>query len=192
MSCLVTGGAPPARPVDCREAPARTPRGGIEKGASLTAEKIELFLHIAGAFMIVGGTIALSLLYAAMRRTKDPAQLELLLRLAGRTSMITLPGALLAIITGSLLAATQGLNFGAQWISSSYTLWFISVAVSAAVLGPALSAARTLAASELAAGKRESQAVADAVGATKIRLVVRFLEISLLLFLYLMVFKPGA
>ena len=55
-----------------------------------------------------------------------------------------------------------------------------------------LSAARALAVSELAAGKRESEAVADAIAATKIRLVVRYLEISLLLFLYLMVFKPGA
>ena len=82
----------------------------------MTAEKIELFLHISGAFMIVGGTIALSLLYAAMRRTKDAVQLELLLRLAGRTSMITLPGALVAIITGSMLAMTLGLNFGAQWL----------------------------------------------------------------------------
>ena len=158
----------------------------------MTAEKIELFLHISGAFMIVGGTIALSLLYAAMRRTKDAVQLELLLRLAGRTSMITLPGALVAIITGSMLAMTLGLNFGAQWLSTSYTLWFISVALSAAVMGPALSAARALAVSELAAGKRESEAVADAIAATKIRLVVRYLEISLLLVLYLMVFKPGA
>ena len=91
-----------------------------------------------------------------------------------------------------MLAMTLGLNFGAQWLSTSYTLWFISVALSAAVMGPALSAARALAVSELAAGKRESEAVADAIAATKIRLVVRYLEISLLLFLYLMVFKPGA
>lgn len=159
----------------------------------MTADRIYVFLHILGAFMIVGGAVAGALLYAAIRRTSEVAQLELLLRISLRVPMITMPGALIAIITGTLLAMKLGLNMGALWLSASYMLWFIVVALSAAVLGPAVKAAHTLALKDLADGKQTaSEALTDAIASPRIRLVSRVLEASLLVFLYLMVFRPGA
>ena len=159
----------------------------------MTADKIYLFLHILGAFMIVGGAVGGALLYAAMRRTTEVAQIELLLRISLRVPMITIPGALIAIVTGSLLAMKLGLNMGAPWLSASYTLWFIAMALSAAVLGPAEKAAHALAVKELADGKQTaSAALAAAIASPRIRLVNHLLDGSLLVFLYLMVFRPGA
>lgn len=159
----------------------------------MTAENVYLFLHIIGAFMIVGGTVAGSLLYAAMRRTTEIAQLELLIRISLRVPMITIPGALIAIITGSMLAAKLGFNMGAPWLSASYTVWFIAVALFAAVLGPAEKAAHALAVKDLADGKQTaSEALTAAIASPRIRVASHLLEASLLVFLYLMVFKPGA
>ena len=158
----------------------------------MTADRIYLFVHILGAFMIMGGATVGAFLNAAARRTSRTEQLELLLRIGNRIPMVTAPGALLAIVFGSLLVMPRGHNFGEAWISASYLAWIVAMGLSAAVLGPAERAAHGLALKELEAGRTESEALAAAVNAPRIRITSHILEALVLVFLYLMVFRPGA
>ena len=154
--------------------------------------QILLFLHILGAFMIAAGSGLGEVVIAGLRRTRSTAAILALLNAGARIPMMTVPGALLAIVFGSWLVTATGHSFGELWLSLAYLGWIISAVLSVAVIGPAQRKLHTLATAELAAGREESPALLEAVRAPAMAMASHALGALLLLFLYLMVFKPGA
>lgn len=93
-----------------------------------------LFLHLAGAFLFVGGSIAAAVLrWAAMRRDR-PSEIALLLRAVRPAVPLVGVGLVLAVAAGFWLADRIGFALGATWLSGTFGLlgW---VAVVGAVAG---------------------------------------------------------
>ena len=151
-----------------------------------------LFLHLVGAFLIATGSGLGTGLYVAMRRTRSVRTLEALLRVGGIVPMITIPGALLAIIFGTwLVQDVQGFDFEQFWIWSAYVMWIAAMGLSAAVLGPGEKRAHALAEQEIAAGRDESPALQAMIEAPLFLGVTVALNVLIVLFLATMTFKPG-
>lgn len=157
----------------------------------MSTYEIYLFLHLAGAFLIAAGAIMGEVVLAATRRTRSTKVALALLTVGSRVPMLTIPGALLAIIFGSLLVMSVGYSFGEMWINISYLAWFLAIGLSAAVLGPAERNLHELATREANAGREESPELIQALQDPKVRIVTHVLSGLLVLFLVLMVFKPG-
>ena len=157
----------------------------------MSTYEIYLFMHLLGAFLIAGGGILGEVVLAAARRTQS-SKVALALITAGlRVPMLTIPGALLAIIFGSLLVVTLDYSFGELWINISYTAWFAAIGLSAGVLGPAERNLHDLAKREVEAGREESPELQAALRDPKLSIVTHTLSGLLILFLVMMVFKPG-
>jgi uncharacterized membrane protein len=93
-----------------------------------------LFLHLAGAFLLVGGTITAALLrWAAMQRER-PSEIAALARAARGAVPIVVGGLLLVIGAGFWLADRIGFDLGTRWLVATYVLlgW---VALAGAVAG---------------------------------------------------------
>lgn len=109
-----------------------------------------LFLHLAGAFLFVGGSVTAAVLrFGAMRRER-PSEIALLLRAVRPAVPIVAAGLLLTVAAGFWLVDRIGFDLGAAWLSSTFALlgW---VAVVGAVAGRQDRHTRELA-EQLAAG----------------------------------------
>lgn len=157
----------------------------------MSSYSIYLFLHIFGAFLIAGGGILGEVLLAASRRTQSSKVALALLTAGMRVPMLTIPGALLSIIFGSLLVMSVGYKFSELWINISYLAWFVAIGLSVGVLGPAERDLHELAKREVAAGRENSPELQAALRNPKLSIVTHTLSGMLILFLYLMVFRPG-
>lgn len=158
----------------------------------MSSYEIYLFLHILGAFLSAAGGIMGEVLNAAMRRTRSARVMLALASVGSRIPILTVTGALLAIIFGSLLVMVVPYKFSALWINISYTLWFVAMGLSAGVLGPAERNLHDLAQREVDAGRDDSPELQAAARDPKIGIVTHTLSGLLIVFLYLMVFKPGS
>ncbi len=155
----------------------------------MSAIHVYLFLHVASAFVLVSAAAITMTLTVMLRKSRNTQAIAMLLGLRARTMISGFIGALGALIFGSLLADKQALT-NPGWIKASYITWFVMLVVF--VIGFfATRAARKVVKSELDAGHTESQAASDAVNKPMIMLPVMVVNVLILVFLYLMTFKPG-
>jgi uncharacterized membrane protein len=88
-----------------------------------------LFLHLAGAFLFVGGSLAAGLLRIAALRSNDPNAIAVLLRTVRPAVPIVGVGLVVAVGFGGWLAHRDGYSFGSSWLSATYGLlgWMLVV-----------------------------------------------------------------
>lgn len=118
-----------------------------------------LFLHLAGAFLFVGGSItAATLRIGAMRRTL-PSEQALLLRAVRPLVPVVAGGLLLTLAAGFWLVEELGLEYGATWLSATFALvaWLLVIG---AVAGRSDRHTRELAERLAADGDRPSDELA--------------------------------
>ena len=156
--------------------------------------KIEVlvFFHILGAFLICGGAGVGIAAGIAMGRTTSVRAIALLSNTAHRAAfVVTLPGSLLVLLTGSwLIADYRFFRMEQFWLWSSYVLWVVSALLDNGVLGPHLSRLHKTASSlehEGTADSAELQALANSPQAAVTGMA---LLLILVVFLGLMVFRP--
>lgn len=166
---------------------------GEGKGRTVSLREALLILHILGAFLIVAGAGTSTVLGIAGGRTISTRQLGMAasLQLAAERFVIV-PGALLAIVFGSWLVGEGGHDFGAAWVSASYVLWVIALGLGTGVLVPHARRVRDAAARLVAEGVEESDALRAEFDTPRARGVGMLLNVIILVFLYLMVARPGA
>jgi uncharacterized membrane protein len=90
-----------------------------------------LFLHLAGAFLFVGGSIAAAVLrFGAMQRER-PSEIALLLRAVRPAVPVVGAGLVLAVGAGFWLADRIGFDLGAGWLTWTFVLlvWLAVVGV---------------------------------------------------------------
>lgn len=81
-----------------------------------------LFLHLAGAFLFVGGSITAAVLrFGAMRRER-PSEIALLLRAVRPAVPVVGAGLLLAVAAGFWLADRIGFDLGTGWLTATFAL----------------------------------------------------------------------
>jgi uncharacterized membrane protein len=81
-----------------------------------------LFLHLAGGFLFVGGSIAAAVLRAAAMRRDRPSEIALLLRAVRPAVPLVGGGLVLAVVMGFWLADRLGYGLGAGWLSATFAL----------------------------------------------------------------------
>lgn len=157
--------------------------------------KIELlvFFHILGAFLICGGAGVGMAAGMAMGRTTSVRAIGLLSITAHRAAFIvTLPGALLTLVTGSwLIADYRFFELDEFWLWSSYVLWVVSAGLDHGVLGPHLSRLHSMAKNLEQANTTDSEDLQKLANSPKSSITGMVLLVILIAFLGLMVFRPG-
>jgi uncharacterized membrane protein len=155
--------------------------------------KTLLVLHILGVFMIVGGAgiaTALGIKTAKSRRTRTIADLSGISIVAER--FIITPGAILAIVAGSLLVHEAGYTFDQFWIIASYVLWIAAMSIGWLILGRHSSRLNDHARRLVADRVEESDELAREAAAPIASVFGAIQNLILLAFIYLMVVRPGA
>ena len=153
--------------------------------------QVLLFFHILSAFLIAAGSALAVVVSGAMRRTNRTETIQTLIAAGSKAPLIIVPGALLAIVTGSWLVREAGYRYTEPWVIAAYVGWLVAGFLGGNVLGGHQRKVQALAAQELAAGRTESPALRAAISDPKI-LAVEYAQVALVLgFLVLMVFKPG-
>lgn len=81
-----------------------------------------LFLHLAGAFLFVGGSITAAVLrFGAMRRQR-PSEIALLLRAVRPAVPVVGVGFVLAVGAGFSLTDRIGFDLGVRWLTATFAL----------------------------------------------------------------------
>lgn len=151
-----------------------------------------LFGHLLGAFLLVAAAGASTAVGVRTRRVTSPPVMAELLQLQYRVELfVTAPGAILAVAFGSLLVDETGWTFTQSWILSAYALLVLAAALDYAGLVPFNRGVHARARRLAADGVVESDEL-RAAAASPVPLVLGIaLDLVLLSFLHLMIFKPG-
>ena len=88
-----------------------------------------LFLHVTGAFLLLGGAVIAGVFSIAALRRERPSEIAALLRLTrwGVTSVSI--GVLMTLAFGLWLVDIAGYGWGDAWIVISLVLWVVSTAL---------------------------------------------------------------
>ena len=152
-----------------------------------------LFLHILGAFLIVGGAAiatALGIKASKSKRTHTIADMSGLSIVAER--YVITPGAVLALVAGTFLVHRTGHTFDEFWLIGAYVLWMAAMSIGWLILGRHTSAVHKHARELVAGGIDESDEL-QAEAAAPVGMIFGLGQnVILLAFIYLMVVRPGA
>jgi uncharacterized membrane protein len=151
-----------------------------------------LFIHFVGLLFLAAGVGVANLSGIMMGKSSTPSMLAMWSKLNHRIEYIaTLPGALILLVAGTILVHKEGFAFSTTWIVSAYILWLIAVFLGGVVLGRHARRIHALAEAELAAGDEVSTRAAALARSPLGPVVGNLLNVIVLLFLYLMIYKPG-
>lgn len=149
-----------------------------------------LLVHIAGAFLLVSGSVVAGLLQLAAVRRERPSEVALLLRLTRPAVLAVAIGSLVTLGLGIWLAEYVGYGLGAGWVSTSIVLWVVAMALGGAG-GLPMRHARELAQRLAEDGDRPSPELRRAVADPRAAVLSYLGLAALVAILMLMVWKPG-
>jgi hypothetical protein len=156
--------------------------------------KIEIlvFFHVLGAFLICGGAGVGLAAGMAMGRTTSVRAISVLSVTAHRAAfVVTLPGSLLILLTGTwLIRDYRFFELEEFWLWSSYVLWVLSAGLDHGVLGPHLSRLHSMALGLEQEGVADSAELQSIANSPKAAITGMVLLVILVVFLGLMVFRP--
>lgn len=158
----------------------------------MTKYETLLFLHIVSVVLLVGGAAVSSVCGILYPRTNDTKVIATLAGLSGRMEYtLTVPGAIGAIVFGTWLAE-EGNYMGDAWLTISYILFFISLAIGSGVLGRfdnrIAKRARELQGQGVATSDElQAEAANPLMGVLGMALMV-----MIFVFIFLMTVKPGS
>ena len=148
-------------------------------------------LHLLSVVLLTAGTALGATTSIMARKTTKTRELAVIGQFARRVPVMTGTGSLLAMITGSLLVWAVGFGFGTPWVIAAYVTWLLAVILSGAVLGRKMAAAGPLLAKAIATNAEEAPEFQKAFDDPTFKMTQRILEALILVFFFLMIFKPG-
>lgn len=160
----------------------------------MDTRELLLIVHIVGALLLAGGALTATALgmYAGASTSTHSIRFASDLQIKADRLMIT-PGAVIAIVFGVLLVLDSDfIEFSDGWISAAFVLWFIAGGLGSAVLTPHAKRVRDQADKLIADGIAESVALQTEFASPQAKIIGMALNVLLVLFVYLMVAKPGA
>jgi uncharacterized membrane protein len=152
-----------------------------------------LFLHITGAFLLIGGSVmAAVLLFSALRRER-PSEVALFLGLTRFAVPLIGAGSLLTIVFGLWLvnAAPWAYGYGNFWVIAALVLWVLANATGK-LGGDRAEAARKLAAELAAQGDAPNAELRTRLRDPRMLALNYGSGLLVLLILIDMIWKPGA
>ncbi|GIW18777.1 DUF2269 family protein [Tepidiforma sp.] len=157
----------------------------------MSTQEWYLFGHLLGVFFLLAATgLTTGAAIAAGRATAANTVVTLLDLQLRSERIVTSIGAILAIVFGSLLVNEAGYSFGDAWISTAYTLIILALALDHGFYLRKVKAAREVAVT-LGNGPVTAE-LRDKLNDGGARLAGIVLTLLWLVFLWLMIAKPGA
>ncbi len=157
----------------------------------MSTQEWYLFGHLVGVFFLLAATgLTTGAAVAAGRVTAANTVVTLLDLQLRSERIVTSIGAILVFVFGSLLVNEAGYSFGDAWISTAYTLLILALAVDHGFYLRKVRAARELAVT-LGNGPVTAE-LRDRLNDNGARLAGIVLTLLWLVFLWLMIAKPGA
>ena len=150
-----------------------------------------LFLHVTGAFLLLGGAVVAGVFYVAAIGRERPSEIAALLRLTRWGVVSVSLGVLMTLVFGLWLVHIAGYGYGETWIVLALVLWLVASALGGIggrrdketrLLAERLAAESDAPAPELHARLRDPVSLALSWGSGLLLVVV----------LALMIWKPGA
>ncbi|NJD64883.1 MAG: DUF2269 family protein [Chloroflexi bacterium] len=156
----------------------------------MNTEDWYLFGHLAGVFLLLGAGGLTTGTAIAAGRAKAANTVVTLLDLQRRSELyVSSAGAALAVVFGTLLVDKGGFEYGDPWISAAYALLIVVLAVDH---GYFMRRNRQIRASAAALGNGEVTADISRQLSDPVLMVVGvLLDVSFIVFLWLMIAKPG-
>jgi uncharacterized membrane protein len=152
-----------------------------------------LYLHFLGLVFLAAGVGVANVSGFMMSKAESMSVLAMWSRINHKVEhLATLPGALLLLVAGTVLVDREGYDYGAPWISAAYALWIVAVFLGAGVLGRRARRIHAAAAEQAAAGNETDAAIFGMARSPVGPIVGNLLNLIILVFLYLMVVKPGS
>jgi uncharacterized membrane protein len=159
----------------------------------VTAYEWLLLAHLFSVFLLVAGSGAATVLGIAQGRTDNPRLMATLARLSEISEWALIyPGFVLALLFGSWLVDEAGYDYGDGWIVTAYVLWALAILVGLFFLSPATRRLRRRAEEFVSEGIEASAELKRQAGSPIIGAVAMLENVAVIVFLYLMVSKPGA
>jgi uncharacterized membrane protein len=150
-----------------------------------------LALHITGAFLFVGGSVAAGALNVLAWRAERPSETALLLGLIRRSVPVIGVGSVLAFVFGLWLVHRTGASFGAFWIWAAIVLWVVANALGGRG-GRAQEKAREEAVRCAADGDVPTDRLRELVRDPTANALSWAAGVATVLILVLMIWKPGS
>ena len=154
-------------------------------------ENAILFLHLAGVFLFVGGSIAAAVLRRAAMARQRPSEIALLLRAVRPVVPVVAGGLVLAIAAGFWLAHRSGYALSQTWLTLTFVLvaWML---VAGAVAGRQDRRTRELAEQLAADGDAPAAGLARRLRDPANLALNASMLVAVVAVVALMVWKPGA
>jgi uncharacterized membrane protein len=88
-----------------------------------------LFLHVTGAFLLLGGAVVAGVFNIAAIRRERPSEIAALLRLTRWGVVSVSIGVLMTLAFGFWLIDIVGYGYGETWIVLAFLLWIVANAI---------------------------------------------------------------
>ena len=159
----------------------------------MTGYEVALFFHLLGVLLLAGGSTATAVLGIAASRTSTTRLIEQYTRLSATAERaLIIPGAILLFAAGLWLVNEAGYGYGDGWLIAAYVIFAAAFTTGAFVLGPANMRVHARAAVLLAEGTEESEELQRMAAAPLIAALGMLEHVAIVVFLWLMIAKPGA
>ena len=150
-----------------------------------------LFLHVAGAFMVLGGITMAGIFNITALRRERPSEIALLYKLTQTAAALITTGLLVTLAIGLWLVHNADYGYGETWVVLALILWFVSSALGGIgggrekktrLLAERLAGEGDAPSGELRVRLRDPVTLALSYGSSVLVIVI----------LVLMIWKPGA
>jgi len=153
--------------------------------------EVYLFAHLLGVFLMLGAAgLSTGTGVAVARTTSAPVALMLLKLMRFSELVVTSIGTVLVVVFGLLLVDEAGYSMGDPWISTAFTLLIIVLAIDHGLLMPRAKKGMRMA--EALGNGQVSQELSTHLNNPVTVAAGALLDVSFLVFLWLMITKPGA
>jgi uncharacterized membrane protein len=148
-------------------------------------------LHLLSVVLLTAGTALGATTTVMARKTSKTRELAIIGQFARRVPVMSGIGSLSAMITGTLLVWAVGFGFGTPWVIAGYVTWLLAVILTGAVLRRKMAAAGAHLAKAIATNSEEAPEFQKAFMDPTFTATQHILEGLVLVFFFLMIFKPG-
>ncbi|MCW2921051.1 MAG: hypothetical protein JWL76_925 [Thermoleophilia bacterium] len=150
------------------------------------------FAHMFGLAMLAAGVGVANYSGIMAGTSKRSSDIALWSGVNHRIEFIaTLPGALVLLISGTLMVDDRGFSYDMGWVTAAYVLWVAAVVLGAGVLGRHSKRVHRSATEAVAAGRETDEALIRLSSGKLGPIVGNLLNLIIIAFLYVMVYKPG-
>ncbi|MCW2928702.1 MAG: putative integral rane protein [Thermoleophilia bacterium] len=150
------------------------------------------FAHMVGLVLLAAGIGVANYSGIMVGVAKRSSEIALWSRVNYRIEHIaTLPGALVLLVSGILMVEDRGYSFGDAWITAAFGLWVLAVVIGAGVLGRHAKKVHRAATEAVAAGREDDPEVIRLSSGPLGPILGNLLNLIVVAFLYVMIYKPG-